>query len=216
MAIRVGKRRLCLYHLVKRIAPLLFYPFFRIQVLGHFNIPGNGPFLLLPKHQRWEDVPLLGMAIERPLNFIAKYELFRNPVTGWFLSSLGGLPLNRTRPSETIRSIKTLLDLLKRGEGIVIFPEGTYQKEKLGKVHKGLIRLILMRFNVPMIPVGINYSKKGIRTAVIIETGSPVSLESMEDIDESVDLAVSEISRLSGLPLDHTGENTDVGIRKGI
>jgi 1-acyl-sn-glycerol-3-phosphate acyltransferase len=199
MAIPVGERKLPVYNLAKKFSAFLLCPFFKPQIIGHSNIPDQGPFLLLPKHQRWEDIPLLSMAIERPLHYVAKYELFRNPVSRMLLSSLGGLPLNRLNPSESIKSVKKMFDLLKNGEGIVIFPEGTYYKERMGKGHKGLTRMILSRYRIPLIPVGINYSKGKGRMHVRIEIGRPLFSESSSSINKDIDLAFIEIARLSGL-----------------
>ena len=73
-------------------------PFFRLDVLGLDHLPRDSAFILLCKHQRWEDIPLLGLASPRPLYFIAKYELFKSRLGSRFFGSLGGIPLNRQRP----------------------------------------------------------------------------------------------------------------------
>ena len=95
MTVEIGKRSDLLFWLSKYIGKVLFYPFFQIQTNGLENLPEGKAFILLPKHQRWEDIPLLGLGTQRPLYYVAKYELFRNPISRWFLSSLGGIPLNR-------------------------------------------------------------------------------------------------------------------------
>jgi 1-acyl-sn-glycerol-3-phosphate acyltransferase len=209
MAVPLGERRLPVYNLVKKISALALLPFFRLQVIGHDNIPEKGPFLLLPKHQCWEDIPLLAMAIERPLYFIAKYELFRNPLSRLLLSSLGGLPLNRLRTSESIQTVKKVFELLKKGEAVVVFPEGTYHKQRMGKGHKGLIRMILSRSVAPLVPLGVNYSKEGHRIHARIEIGRPVLLESSCGINKGLDLAFMEIARLSRLQAYDNGEDKD-------
>jgi 1-acyl-sn-glycerol-3-phosphate acyltransferase len=211
MAIPIGERRLPVYKLIKNLSAFVLRPFFRLQVEGHANIPEKGPFLLLPKHQRWEDIPLLSISMERPLYYIAKYELFRKPLLRLFLSSLGGLPLNRMNPSESIQSLRKLLDLLKNGQGIVIFPEGTYYKGSMGKTHKRLINMILSRHRAPMIPCGINYLKGDGRINVKIEFGRPVLSDSEHVLKDCVELALGEMARLSGFHKTHIGEGTDVG-----
>jgi len=211
MAIPFQERRLPLYRLAKALSAFILCPFFKIHVSGHANIPVDGPFLMLPKHQRWEDVPLLSMSIARPLYYVAKHELFQDTLSRWLLSSLGGLPLNRSKPSDSIQSVKKMLHLLKKGEGIVIFPEGTYYRERMGEAHKGLARMILSRCRAPLIPVGINYSKTGQRVHVRIEIGRPVYTKASGNIKDAIDLAVREIAGLSGLQKYHIGENTDDG-----
>jgi len=195
----VGKIRPFVFRLTRIFARLIFYLLFRIQVLGLENIPEKGPFIILPKHQRWEDIPILGLVFQRPLYYIAKYELFERPVFNWFLSSLGGIPLNRERPLESRQSLKMMLRLLGDGARVVIFPEGTYYRGKMGPGHAGLLRMIFSRFDIPFIPVGIRYSKKGWRTQVKIAIGRTFGGNSFKNVNEIIDYTLGEIGRLSGL-----------------
>jgi len=199
MAVNIGERSRILLGIIKVTARFAFYPFFKIQVAGLENIPEKGPFILLPKHQRWEDIPILGMSIKRPLYYIAKHELFKNYLSRWFISSLGGLPLDRNYPSKSRGSLEVMITLLRKGEGVVIFPEGTYSRGKMGSGHFGLIRMIFSRFSIPFIPVGINYSNKAWRLQVKILIGIPVSVDPAKDVSEVYEDIMKEIAGLSGL-----------------
>ena len=182
-----------------RIAVRLFlYPFFRLQIRGRENLPQNKAFILLPKHQRWEDIPLLGMAAPCSLYYVAKHELFVNQVSKWLISSLGGIPLNRKRPIESRRALKKMIAFLKNGEGIVIFPEGTYYNARVGPGQVGLIRMVSSRLALPYIPVGIRYSKNGIWTRVQINFGIPIYKDTSVAADRFVHRVMREIARLSG------------------
>ena len=145
----------------KLCARACLFPFFRVVVRGEDTLPKDTGFVLLPKHQRWEDIPLLGLACPRPLYYVAKHELFENPLSGWFLRSVGGLPLNRTRPLQSRRSLKAVVHHLSGGEGVVVFPEGTYRRGHMGQGHLGMIRLVISRVNLPVIPVGLRYVPEG-------------------------------------------------------
>jgi 1-acyl-sn-glycerol-3-phosphate acyltransferase len=134
----------------------LLTPLFRIEIEGLKNLPRDSAFILLSKHQRWEDIPLLSLATPRPLYYIAKYELFKNALSNRFFSSLGGIPLNRQRPLESRRFLQTTIQLLEKGEGVVIFPEGTYYHNKMGPGQTGMVRCGRSRLKLPFIPVGIN------------------------------------------------------------
>lgn len=194
----VRERKSIIFNAVRPIAKIFLSQVFRIETGGHENLPTQSAFVLLPKHQRWVDIPLLGLATPRPLHYIAKYELFTNPVSRWFLSSLGGIPLNRSRPVESRQSLKTMLELLEKGEGIVIFPEGTYYRNRMGPGRVGLIRWILSRYTAPFIPVGINYSAKGARTLVQINFGNPIYGGSSNKAESFLNQSMKEIARLSG------------------
>ena len=172
---------------------------FSLKSNGSENLPKNSAFILLPKHQRWVDIPLLGLASPRPLYYIAKHELFRNPLTNWFIRSLGGIPLNRQRPIESRGTLKAMIEFLEEGEGVVIFPEGTYFRNAMGPGHIGIVRHIIPRLTLPFIPVGINYSGKGLRTLVRINFGKPIYTHSKISVNIFIDEIMKEIAQLSGL-----------------
>jgi len=178
---------------------MLLLPFFRLEIQRIENLPQRSAFILLPKHQRWEDIPLLSLATPRPLYYLAKYDLFKNPLSSWFLSSLGGIPLNRQRPMESRRSLQAMIEFLKKGEGVVVFPEGTYYKNKIGPGHVGIVRLILSHLSLPFVPAGINYSGKGVRTLVRINFGRALYADSGASATSFFDKMMKEIAVLSGL-----------------
>jgi 1-acyl-sn-glycerol-3-phosphate acyltransferase len=60
------------FRIIKLLARILLKPFFRIEVSGAENLPADRAFILLAKHQRWVDIPLLGIATPRPRFYIAK------------------------------------------------------------------------------------------------------------------------------------------------
>ncbi len=187
------------FWITKTVGRVLLSPFFRLKAGGVKNLPQKSAFILLPKHQRWEDIPLLALATPRPLHYIAKSELFINPLSNWFLRSLGGIPLNRQRPLESRHSLKSFISLLREGEGAVVFPEGTYYSNKMGPGHVGMIRLILSRVTPPFIPVGVRYSRKGFRTLVQVNYGKPYYVEPGTSPGEVLDPMMKQIEGLSGL-----------------
>jgi 1-acyl-sn-glycerol-3-phosphate acyltransferase len=177
---------------------MLLSPFFDLRVEGAENLPRKSAFVLLPKHQRWEDIPLLSLSTPRPLYYVAKYELFQNPVARWYLTALGGLPLNRQRPLESRRSMKAVIEFLQEEEGVVIFPEGTYYRDRMGPGHAGIIRLVVSRLELPFVPVGIQYNKTGLRTRVLVRFGLPFRTEKHTPYEILLDRMMGEIAALSG------------------
>ena len=191
-------RSAIILRLTRPTAKIFLSPVFKVKTRGQENLPNRDGFILLPKHRRWEDIPLLSLATPLPLYYVAKYELFLNPVSRWFVSSLGGLPLNRSRPLQSRQSLKRMVDLLEKGEGIVIFPEGTYYRNRMGPGHVGLIRMIQSRCTSPFIPVGINYTATRARTLVEINFGEPIYEGVSDGVQPFLDLVMKEIARLSG------------------
>jgi 1-acyl-sn-glycerol-3-phosphate acyltransferase len=190
-----------IFRIIKLFARVLLTPFFRIEVCGAENLPAERAFILLAKHQRWVDIPLLSLATPRPLYYIAKYELFKNALSSWFCRSLGGIPLNRQRPIESRRSLNSTIELLAKGEGVVIFPEGTYYRRQMGPGQIGMVKFLLSRLKPPLIPVGIHYAIGGWRIRVRICFGKAFQLDPDLPLDKFFGLLMAEIARLSGLAL---------------
>lgn len=174
----------------------LLAPFFRMNVMGAHFIPAEEGFILLPKHQCWQDIPLLGIAVGQPLYYVAKYELFRYPLIHWLARSLGGIPLNRERPIQTRWSFRAAVEVLEKGNGLVLFPEGTYFQNSMGSGRSGMMRFILNRVQVPLIPVGIKYTPNRRRQEVRIRFGAPIKFDGSPAV---MDRVMGHIAVLSGL-----------------
>jgi 1-acyl-sn-glycerol-3-phosphate acyltransferase len=181
---------------------------YRINVEGRENIPSAGPGILLPKHQYWTDIPIVSLAAWRPVSYIAKQELFVFPGIRHFLTALGGIPLDRGNPVKTLDSFRHLEKLLKEKEFIVLFPEGTYYPNCMGRGKHRLIERILrvqekMEWRedqaIPFIPVGIRYREKRMRTEVQVNIGKPFLSDGKAPAQEFTGAIVGEIAKLSGL-----------------
>ena len=68
---------------------------FRTKVYGKENVPKEGPVIISPNHKSNNDPPLCGFALPRHVNFMAKEELFRNPISKFVCSWLGAFPVRR-------------------------------------------------------------------------------------------------------------------------
>ena len=99
----------------------------------------------------------MGCASGAPIYFVAKQELFKNPIVGWFLNCLGAFPVRRGGADED--SVDTALALLERGRPVVIFPEGTrITAGSLGRPKRGVGRLALQS-GAAVVPVAITGSE---------------------------------------------------------
>jgi 1-acyl-sn-glycerol-3-phosphate acyltransferase len=100
---------------------------------------------------------------------------------------------------ESRSSLRRVIAYLREGEGVVIFPEATYYRDKMGPGQKGLIRMVLSQSKAPFVPVGIRYSGKRGRKLVEISYGRPVRGDPPLRAEEFLDQMLKEIARLSGL-----------------
>ncbi len=199
------ERNYFVYSFTRKIAKFLFPLFYKIKIDKEGKLPQDGPIVILPKHQSWTDIPLVSIAIKPVLYFVAKRELFRFPLIRDLLFLLGGIPLDRDRTIKSLDSFKKILKLLRLGEKVVIFPEGTYFRNKLGPPKKGLLQMILrfqenMNYNIPFIPMGIRYGERvGWRRIVEIRIGYPLYAKTGSDSLSLINKVMDEIGRLSGL-----------------
>jgi 1-acyl-sn-glycerol-3-phosphate acyltransferase len=199
-------RNALVYSITKRIAHIVFSFFYRIETDKKEVLPDQGPVIILPKHQYWTDIPMISLVIRPLLHFVAKRELFKYPLIRDYLSLLGGIPVDRQQTIRTLNSLKSLLSLLRAGEKIVIFPEGTYVREGVGSGKNRLLQMILsfqteLQYKIPFVPVGIRYGERvGWRRRVEIRMGHPLFAEKESDAISLTHRVMEEISRLSGLP----------------
>ena len=127
--------------------------------LGHpERVPADGPVIFAANHQSFWDVPLLATYVDRPVSFMAKEELFKVPIFGSIIRNLHAFPVRRGASDKT--AIKTALGILKSGECMAIFPEGTRSKDgKLGKVGAG-VSLLASMSKATVVPVAIVGTRK--------------------------------------------------------
>ena len=126
---------------------------FGIKIHGVDKVPSDGRILLAPNHRSYLDPPLSGLGLKRETYFLAKKELFKNPILAIYFKSLNTRPVRRTGvDKDAIRTIESLLD---QKQAVVIFPEGTRcRKGDFLKPKKG-IALVALRTNTDIIPVTI-------------------------------------------------------------
>jgi len=125
------------YHFVQFMFSIIFKIIFRLEIIGRENIPLQGPVLIASNHVSLLDPPLVGTSSSRPVNFMAKEELFTFPL-GPIYKSLGAFPVKRGASDR--QAIKTALGLLKSSQVLGIFPEGTRSRDgKLGPAEPGAL-----------------------------------------------------------------------------
>lgn len=133
---------------------------FRPRVEGGENIPSSGPAVVVANHVSIGDTYLLPTLIRRRLTFPAKAEVFEGKGPGgrflaWFLRAVGQLPMDRSGGRASATSMAGVLEVLRHGQLLGIFPEGTRSPDgRLYKGKTGVARLVLQA-RVPVVPVGL-------------------------------------------------------------
>ncbi len=107
---------------------------FRIQMQGREHIPRRGKLILAANHISGYDPFVIGSLVPRGLYFLAKRELFRNPLLGAVLRVLlHAIPVDRRDIGHT--TVRRINELLAAGEAILLFPEGT--RSRSGQIGEG-------------------------------------------------------------------------------
>ena len=123
-----------LYPLGKFLVSTIFYPLYRVKVIGKENFPKEGGVLLCANHIDNLDPPVVGMTCPRTVRFMAKEELFKLPILKSVLPSVQAYPVKRGMSDR--EAFRNTLKILKAGEVVGLFPEGT--RSTTGELGKGL------------------------------------------------------------------------------
>lgn len=136
----------------------LFIPFFtimyKLKVNGRENIPKEKTMLIAANHLSFLDPPLIATAVNTPMAFMAKKELFEVPVLRFVIDKLGAFAVNREKlESATIKTAKVVLANVNWTMGL--FPQGGRRRDgKLNQIHKGFITFAKLT-KTDILPIGI-------------------------------------------------------------
>lgn len=134
------------------------YIVFRVKKVGENNIQKKGAYIMCANHTSNWDPPILVSATNRKMYIMAKDELFKNGLIKWLAKKCMVFPVKRGKMD--LDSIKFSLKVLKEGEILMLFPEGTRNGiQKNGKAQNGAAFMAL-RTGMPVIPVGIQGEMK--------------------------------------------------------
>ena len=123
---------------------------------GIENVPENGGMILCGNHQSFNDPVIIAAFSPKRLKFLAKAELFKNRFFSWFLRSLGCVPVDRSNGD--LKAMRTCIKILKDGNPLLLFPEGTRSCVHIDDVKPGAL-LFATKAGVPVIPVGVSNLK---------------------------------------------------------
>jgi 1-acyl-sn-glycerol-3-phosphate acyltransferase len=203
-----------MYPTGKTLGKFCFGVLGRLDVTGRESVPPFGPVILIANHLSNNDPPVLISSIDRRLNFIAKQELFGNPVSKFLLREFGVHPFDRSGRSVDI--IKQALRLLAQDRTVVLFPEGTRSPNHA--MQKGLpgAAYIAMKSQATILPVGIVGTEKFSSRRMMfpfsrigVNIGQPFTLPSIEGrpghevLQSMADMMMSRIATL--LPEKYRG-----------
>jgi 1-acyl-sn-glycerol-3-phosphate acyltransferase len=184
------------YWLTRAVLQPFAHLYWRLSRIGREHIPQEGPVIFVANHSSFLDPFIVGLCTRRPVYYVAKQELFKHKLFGWFISSLGAFPVRRGAADADM--IETAKAILNRGEPVLIFPEGTRTRPgALGKPKRGVGRLAL-ETGATVVPValkGTEAIRKGWRIRphkIRVRIGAPLTFPKVETATAQLAAAVTD------------------------
>ncbi len=142
----------------------------------------DGPLIFASNHESALDIWVVFEVLPRNFRFIAKQELFRMPVFGWYLSLGGHIPVDRGNHARALQSLRRAGEAVRSGTSLVVFPEGTRSRDGRVQPFKKGSFVVAMEAGVPVVPVAIAGSGRVTPKSVIavvpgtirVAVGAPV------------------------------------------
>ena len=127
----------------------------RIRVHGTQNIKPGRNYIYMANHCSLIDIPAMFAYLPYQFKIMAKKELFYVPFMGWHLWTAGNFPVDRSDPRKTARSLRKVVEGIRAGKSLAVFPEGTRSSDgRLQGFKPGAFKIAL-RAGVPIVPVTI-------------------------------------------------------------
>ncbi len=150
-------RRAVSYWFVPAWARLLLWTCgVKVEAAGAENIPGEGPFILMSTHTSHFDIPVLLKVVPRQFRIVAKKSLFKIPVFGWAMSTMGYVSVDRENREQAFASLDNAAETVKGGMPLLIFPEGTRSDDGSLKHFKKGGFMLATKAQAPVVPVVID------------------------------------------------------------
>jgi 1-acyl-sn-glycerol-3-phosphate acyltransferase len=168
----------------------------RVRVEGRDNLPKAGPFILVSNHINWKDPPLISIALDLSVRYMAKIQAFTYPLLGYFVRHTGAFPVRRGEGDR--RALVTALRVLKGGQILGFFPEG--HRSETGALLRGKpgVGFLASRAgDVPIVPIAMIGTKQPLLRLIfgghaVLRVGRPFRLADLSDEERRDEQAVTD------------------------
>ena len=168
-----------LYRILRPIVVCLLKIIYQIKVVNKKNIPKDGPVILVGNHKHNYDFISLISGTKRVVHFLGKRELIDKH--GWLFKRLPVIPIDRSKKNK--EAMEEATKLVRNGEIVGIFPEGTFNKTEyiVMPFKYGAVK-IASETNATIVPFAITGEYKRFRRGLKIEFGKPYQIEDKRDL----------------------------------
>lgn len=192
------------HYICRFVCFLISKVLFRISAQGRKNIPKKGGFILASNHVSYLDPVMVGVACPRKLNYMARHDLFSNPIFSRWLFSVGAFPVKRK--TADIAALKEAIKRVEKGGALLLFPEGgRVDAETVNKRPEAGVGFLVSRVDVPVIPVFVSGAQKALPKGarfirprkVSVFFGKPLSVDVKMPYQEIADRIMHDIRQLA-------------------
>lgn len=176
-----------MYRFLVAIVSVLVKIIYRVKVNGIENFKDDKPIIISANHTHIFDPVILAMLTKRQIFFLSKKEIFEKKLSAKFFTKLGIIPIDRENTD--LKAIKSCFRVIRNGDLLGIFPEGTRVKTiDINNMKKG-VALIALKNKVNILPIHIEasykiFSKITVDVYPMIETNNFENMEDSEAIDK--------------------------------
>ncbi|MBR3780898.1 MAG: 1-acyl-sn-glycerol-3-phosphate acyltransferase [Clostridia bacterium] len=173
------------YEKLRPIGKSLVDKLYKVEYVGIENIPEDGGFILASNHIDALDPVFIGLGMKkRQLHFMGKKELFENPIVKCFLTKLNGFPI--VRGAADSAALNYAIRVVKEGNILGIFPEGTRSKDYKPARAKSGVAMIANQAKVPVLPVSVyNCDEMKKKSKITVRFGELIPYENLGMSEEA-------------------------------
>ena len=189
--------------------------FARIHVHGIEHLQANKTYVYMANHASLIDTPALFAYLPFQFRIMAKKYLFYVPFMGWHLWTAGNFPIDRSDARKTAGSLKKVIEGIRRGKSLAVFPEGTRSPDgKLQEFKQGTFKLAL-RAGVPIVPITIIGTNKLLPKGSLVPRPGRVDVVIGEPID-TTHYSEKQLAELISATFNAINEPLKSGFRSGV
>jgi len=174
-----------MYRVLKRALPPVVNRYTRLRVEGLEHLPVTAPAILACNHLSFIDSIVLPLNVPRPVYFLGKADYWDSWRTRWFFQGTGVVPVDRGGGDKGGDSLRTGVEILRRGDLLGIYPEGTRSPD--GRLYRGKTGPVRMALeaDVPVIPCAVLGTERSLPTGSRVPTRAPITVRYGRPLDLS-------------------------------
>lgn len=127
----------------------------KVKVEGTENIPVNESVIYVSNHESSYDIPALFWGLPVPLFYLAKMELSKIPVFGWYMKAVGMVFVDRANHKNAMNSLIQAGNEIKKGKNIITFPEGSRTRNGEVRLFRRGSFILALENNIDIVPIAI-------------------------------------------------------------